>query len=69
VFNFESGFVLDSVRRLTYSFVALSIYRSPTIRILASASITIVATVQKTLIIAYTLTFYILFIKVISLYP
>jgi hypothetical protein len=68
VFSFKSGFVSSSVRRLTYSFVALSACRLPTVRMLALASATAVATVRKTPMMAYALTFCILFIKAMPLY-
>ena len=69
MFSFKSGFVSSNVRRLTYSFVALSVCRLSTVRMLASASITVVATVRKAPVIACAPTFCILFIKAMPLYP
>jgi hypothetical protein len=43
--SFESGLVPGNVWRLTHNVVALSACRSPTVRMLASASATAVATV------------------------
>jgi hypothetical protein len=55
VFNFDSGYVSSNVYRLTYNFVALSLYCSFTVYILALASVTTMTTVQKTPMTAYTL--------------
>ena len=67
--SLESGFVLGSVRRLTYNFVALSACRSPIVHMLASASATAVATVRKTSVIACAPIICILFIRAMPLHP
>jgi hypothetical protein len=67
--SFESGFVFGKVQRLTHNFVALFAWRSFTVRMLASASTTAVATVQKAPVMACAPILCILVIKVMPWYP
>ena len=58
-----------AVQRLTHSFVAFPACRSATVRMLASASATAVATVRKAPVMACAPILCILFIKAIPLDP